>query len=60
MNGHGGKGGGIPEKSAADIRTLSISGMIRRDGKITGYVLSNGLKITIEQREAMEQSGELA
>lgn len=54
-----GKFGRIPTESATNKTPLSISGMVRTDGQITGYVLSNGLKVTIEQREEMEQAGEL-
>lgn len=38
---------------------LYIHGFIRTDGKVTGYVLSNGLKVTREKGEEMLKSGEV-
>jgi hypothetical protein len=60
MKENDGKFGRIPTKSDATVSPLSISGYVRTDGQLTGYVLSNGLKITLAQREEMERSGELA
>ena len=49
----------IPIREASDPEPLSISGFVRTDGILTGYVLSNGLKITIDERVHMEKTGEL-
>lgn len=61
MKEHDGKFGRIPIGSEAEREQapVSISGLVKTDGRITGYVLSNGLKITIDERARMEDSGQL-
>ena len=59
-----GRFGHIPVDDGASKNTKkpgveAIHTLIRSDGKVTGYVLSNGRKITREQAEDMAIQGKL-
>ena len=54
-----GQFGSPPVKRKPQSEPLSISGFIKNDGILTGYVLSNGLTITIDERLRMEKTGAL-